>query len=376
MYNELIEIDQELPDELKNDIDTYANQGGLLGFLTYFFVHLKTGDDEIASAAASIPTLLFIMSSLHDDAIDCTERDGDDQKRYLNLRITAGDMVYTQALDSVHRLPAHYDMGVITEKVREIGTGQLREEDVSMQDMDAEGAIIRTEERGTVWGEVAICPVEASGLYSSTQETHLSDIVGNILFIMTLIDDVEDLPEDIDNNVVNIPLLLTENVESDTESKQSLIDAFLDSETPEKLREIIAQKERKIENESFKLQKGIDADREALVHSATESLNWYQESVCSVPISRSVTDDRRSSIRDTLTGNDTDKKRDLLVDIANGFPINIRSIDRITGLLTGVQGDDLSEIIIKTIHIQSLIDSIMTTNIDNALANLRSYRTT
>jgi hypothetical protein len=370
--SEILSFEKELSDGLQADIEKYANQGGLLGVLTYFLIYLETADKNVAAATALIPTCLFITSSLHDDAIDEAVENDERLKTFLNLRTTVGDMIFTHVVDLADDLSDEVDIKCITEQFREIGAGQLREDEITSTNLSAEQAIARVEERGSVWGELAISPVEAGGYYSDAQLNRIYTFTANLLFVLTVIDDVEDVPEDVKNDVVNIPLILHRKDPSEHASKQALIDSLLASEVPQELDELIAQREAKMEDAARQFYANSQHGKPSLLDAWNHALAWYQKSVCTVPVKQNVPVDQQQEVRENLADEDETKSRYLIEEVIVDFPARFGPRDEFVTFVNTLPATSLAPAVIMMLHIEALIESVMTTTLDDALANLRA----
>ncbi len=367
---EEIKDDYCLPSELENDIERYVNQGGLLGVFTYYLIYLRTGDEKLAAKAGLIPQQIFIMSSLHDDAVDNAKSRGDDLKQYLNLRITIGDLVYTKAIELIDRLPKDYEIEMILRHIRKIGFGQLYEEDNTPQ-ISLDGAIARVEERGSVWGELAVTPVEAADYYSKKELDYLHTFMGNFLFVLTLVDDVEDIPEDYENNVVNIPLILLE-LEPESYSKDEVIRMFLNSDVPNQLDELLTTRQSKMESAAKDFYKESGYSKSELLNAWNKALYWYIDSICTIPLEQIVPPSKQEEVSNKLSGSNTAKREFIVDEVIDDFPARADSLEEFATRASTLPGEDLTPAVISTLHIETLVEAVMTTNLDDAIGNLKA----
>lgn len=283
-FKDILSFNHNIPNSLQEDLDRYVNQGGLLGTFTYFLLYLETDNEELASTVASIPTSLFVMSSLHDDAVDEANAHNDNLKQFLNLRTTLGDQIFTHVVDFTDMLPKGFDVKSITSQFREIGDGQIKEEEILTTDLSTEQAIKRVEERGSVWGELAVSPVEAGNYFTDEQLGYVDTFCANLLFVLTVVDDIEDIPEDLENDVLNIPLLLYGEDMDEAKSKESLIEGLLESDVPQQLDDLCGRREREMERAVRLFAEDTNHSREAMLAAWNQALDWYQNSVCTVPV--------------------------------------------------------------------------------------------
>jgi geranylgeranyl pyrophosphate synthase len=357
-----------LPPELQADLERYVNQGGLLGAVTYALVYLDSGDETAAARAASIPTNLFVASCLHDDAIDLADEREADCKPVLNWRVTVGDVVYTRILDAVDGLGESFETATVTEQFRQIAYGQLREETTPGGDPSMAEAIVRVEERGSVWGELAVSPAVAGG-YGGTELDHVSTVVEDVLFVLTLVDDVEDVPEDVENGVANLPVLLADGDPADYDSTAAFVDALVASDLPERLDAVVAEHEDEM---SARARKFVDASEYTsleLVEALTRALVWYREAACTVPLDETVPPDRRATVRERLAD---ERDRDaVLTELVAEFPLSVRTPRRLVETATTLPPGKLAPVVISLFHVSTLVDGVMTTDLDAALEGLR-----
>jgi len=163
-------------------------------------------------------------------------------------------------------------------------------------------AIARIEERGDIWGELAVEIIAALGRYSDAQLEYLRTIATNGLFVLTVIDDLADLPEDVENGVATLPLVCFDGDPDEYRSTETLIEAVLASDVPDRLEELIAQRRAEIDAAASDLSASLGRSNEALLAAAARALTWYCESVCSIPVAETVSPEQRRNIRDRLTG--------------------------------------------------------------------------
>lgn len=362
--------DAELPPTLQPTVDAYADQGGLLGAFTYFFAALEHDDAELAATLASIPTDLFVTSALHDDAIDEADEWGTDRKRRLNEHVSVGDIVFTNVVESVAEAPDDVDLTPVLEIVREIGAGQLAEEEFDARTATVDDAIARIEQRGNVWGELAVELVAATGRYSDAQLEQLRTIATNVLFVLTVIDDLADLPEDVENGVATLPLVCFAGDPAEYRSTEALIDAVLASDVPDRLEELVARRRATIEAAASELWSSLDRSNEALLEAAYRALRWYCETVCSTPISETVTPGRQRTIRDRLAGDERSTRRYVADRVADySLPVDA---DAVAAAVSDLPSDPVARTAIRVHHLESIVDGAMHTTLEDALAELRT----
>jgi len=362
-----------LPAGLRTDVERYLDQGGLLGTVTYTLVYLDSGDERAAARAASIPTNLFVASCLHDDAIDLPDGRGADRKSSLNWRVTVGDVVYTRILDTVDALGEDFETATVTDQFRTIAYGQLREETVTGTGPSMTDAVARVEERGSVWGELAVCPAVAGG-YGGAELEHVSTVLANVLFVLTLVDDVEDVPEDVENGVANFPVLLADGDPADYDSTAAFVDTLVDSDVPDRLDAVVDEHEREMEAHARQFAAASEYTPRELVDALTRALRWYREAVCTVPLEETVPPDRQSALRERLA--DDDEREAVLAELLAAFPLSVGSPDEVVATGTALPTETLAPAVVGLSHVFTLVDGVMTTDLDAALATLRERAAT
>lgn len=361
--------DRDLSPAVREKYERYTDQGGLLGAFTYAAVALETGDDDLAAAMASVPTNLFVTSSLHDDAID--EADGwDDRKRRLNEHVTLGDLVFTDIVETADSLPDRVDITPVLQTVRRIGTGQLREDAPDPETATLEDAIARVDERGTVWGDLAVALVDTVDGFSNAHRERLRRITRNAMFVLTVVDDVEDLPADIANGVVNVPIALYDGDLGAYDSETAAIEAFLESDTPRRLEAMLAERRAEFEADSHAFVDAVEYSNEAVFDAAYRALSWYCESICSIPVDRTVPAARRRELERRLAAAGAERRRCLEELLAN-HPLEA-AVDReaLTDAVGDLPADRLAAVLAMFIHVGSIADSVMSTSLEDAVASL------
>ena len=372
----------KLPPAFRTDLEGYLDQGGLLGTVTYTLVYLDTGDERTAARAASIPTNLFVASCLHDDAIDGAGRDTvdatgareADRKAFRNWRVTVGDVVYTHILDTVAALPDGFETGTVTDQFRTIAYGQLVEESLSAADCSMAKAVDRVEQRGSVWGELAVCPAVAGG-YGGRELDHVSTVIENVLFVLTLVDDVEDIPEDLRNGVANVPVLAADADPADYASTAAFLDALVESDVPDRLAGVVESHEAEMAAGARRFLEATDYEPAAVLEALTRGLAWYREAVCTVPVEETVPPARQAAIRERLAGDETEREA-VLAELLAAFPLRVRARDPLVEAAHSFPAEDLAPAVVGLFHVSALVDEVMTTDLDAALEGLRERATT
>jgi hypothetical protein len=354
--------------EKQGTLRQYLNQGGTFGLITHYLTALESESRTTAETAALIPTYAFIASSLHDDAIDEVETHSKDRKQFLNSHITGGDIVFTHLMEELRSLPNEYDVERITTKLREIGSGQLREEPISSTTLGPERMISRIEERGVIWGDFPLTVVDSGPEPSSLEAIRTSS--QETLFILTVIDDIEDLPEDIHNNVASLPLAYVEKRPEQFASTQEFLAYFLDSDAPDRLRELAAERESRIETALQRFYRESPHSDAEHLRAALGALEWYQRTVCSVPVDETVPPSRQTEIRSSIEDESAERER-LIRDIVSDTPIQIAITDQLLDRLGLLPSDDVVQTLTLLTHIETLVKRNLTTSIDHALNNLR-----
>jgi geranylgeranyl pyrophosphate synthase len=367
-----LQSEADLPPALRPKVDAYADQGGLLGAFTYFFASLETDDEELAARLASIPTDLFVASALHDDAIDEAETWGADRKQRLNEHVSVGDLAFTNVAAAVAETPADIDLHPVLETGREIGSGQLAEEVFDATTATVDDAIARIEERGDIWGELAVEIIAALGRYSDAQLEYLRTIATNGLFVLTVIDDLADLPEDVENGVATLPLVCFDGDPDEYRSTETLIEAVLASDVPDRLEELIAQRRAEIDAAASDLSASLGRSNEALLAAAARALTWYCESVCSIPVAETVSPEQRRDIRYRLTGDERSTRRYVAERVEEYRHPTAVDADEIGSTVTELPDEPVVRTAIRLQHLESIVDGVMHTTLEDALADLRT----
>lgn len=364
--------DDELSPALHTKLEAYADQGGLLGAFTYFFTYLERRDEALAETLAAIPTDLFVTSALHDDAID--EADAwDDRKRRLNEHVSSGDLVFANVVAAVADAPAEVDLEPALETVREIGAGQLAEESFDAATATVDDAIARVDERGGLWGDLAVELVAATGGYTDAQLASIRTIATDGLFVLTVIDDLADLPEDVDNGVATLPVVLFDGDPAAYRSTTALVDDLLASDVPDRLEALVDRRRAAIDAAATDLHASLDHPDEALLEAAALALRWYCETVCSVPVAETVPPTRREAIREGVTGGEASMRR-FVADRAVDAPVTVDP-DAVAGTLADLPDEPLVRTAIRLRHLESVVDDRMHTTVEDALADLRTAST-
>ncbi|WP_121742363.1 class 1 isoprenoid biosynthesis enzyme [Natronorubrum halophilum] len=389
--------DHEFSPAVRAKHEAYTNQGGLLGAFAYALVALETDsaeqpaqgtrfDDDLDAAIASVPTALFVTSSLHDDAIDEADAWDDDRKRRLNEHITLGDLVFIDVVEVAGSLPEGVDLESVLGTVRRIGTGQLREEALAPTTATLEDAIARVDERGAVWGDLAVSLIDAIDGYSAAQLERLRTITTNGMFVLTVVDDVEDLPEDVDNGVVNVPLALYDGETTETESAAAVAESFLESDAPRRIDALLADRWADLEAGAREFAASLDRSDEAILEAVRRGLSWYCESVCSVPLERTVPPARQREIRAQLASDELETRR-VVEAVTDELPITSSLDDAETDCdadgdraalenrVDELPVEPLAEVLIMLVHVATVADGVMSTSLADALDALERRTT-
>ncbi|ELZ23820.1 hypothetical protein C477_01440 [Haloterrigena salina JCM 13891] len=363
--------DAGCPPPFRARVERYTNQGGLIGAFTYALTVLETDDETLAATTASIPTNLFVTSSLHDDAID---ESGDwnaaDRKRRLNERITLGDLVFTNVVEAVRSLPADADLTPVLETVRQIGRGQLAEDHLEPSTATLEDAVARVDARGAVWGDLAVALVDAVADYSETQCEMLRRLTRNGMFVLTVVDDVEDLPADVANGVANVPRALYDGDLSTRESPAAVVDAFLGSDAPDRLEAILAERRTALGADARAFAATLDRPETDVLAAVRRALSWYCDTVCSVPVEATVPPERQRRVRAQLAGDEASTRRTLAAAVAE-LPLETGSLpvdlDAVIDTVVELPAAPLADVLSMVTHVATIADDVMSTSLADAL---------
>lgn len=363
---------------LQSQATAYTNQGGLLGAFTYALVVLETDDESLAASSASIPTNLFVTSALHDDAIDEVE-DDIDRKRRLNERVTLGDLVYTNVLEATRALPADADLAPVLETIREIGHGQLAEEAHDPATVTREAAADRVDARGAVWGRLAVALIEAVADYSDTQLELCRRLTSDAMFVLTVADDVADLPEDVANGVANLPAALCDADLEAAPSPDAVVDAFLASDAPARLESLVAERRASMAADAVAFAESLDHPERRVLAAVRQALSWYCESVCSVPLEVTVPPARQRELR-TRLGADEETKRRTIATTITDWPVDPATlavdVDAIVDAAVAQPGAPLADVLVMSTHVATVADAGMSTSLADAYTALAASATT
>jgi len=90
-----------------------------------------------------------------------------------------------------------------------------------------------------------------------------------------------------------------------------------------------------------------------------------------VPVERTVSQNRQAEIHATLLGGNAEKRGYLLKQVTAGFPARLESADEFVDAVSTLPGNDLAPAVVMMNHIEGLVESVMTTNVEDAFENLR-----
>ena len=377
--------ERELSPAVRTKYEGYAAQGGLLGAFTYAAVVLETDDDELAATLASIPTTLFVTSSLHDDAIDEADCWAADRKRRLNQHVTLGDLAFTSALEAANSLPAEIDLSPVLKTVRQIGRGQLGEEALEPSTATLEDTIARVDERGGVWADLAVSLIGAVDGYSDEQLEGLRTVTRDAMFVLTVVDDVEDLSEDVANGVANVPIALYDGDLSAYDSTAAAVESFLASDAPRRLEVLLADRRVALETGVRELLETVDRPNEAILDAVSRALTWYCESACSIPVAQSVPLARQREIRTQVADDERTRRRaaeTVVADLPFGAVADSETAaavdpEMLADAVADLPADPLADVLVALTHVATVADGVMSTSLEEALSTLerRAART-
>lgn len=375
--------ERELSPAVRTKYKAYASQGGLLGAFTYAAVVLET-DDDLAATLASIPTTLFVTSSLHDDAIDEADDWTADRKRRLNEHVTLGDLAFTSALEAANSLPDEVDLSPVIETIHRIGCGQLGEETVEPSTATLEDAIARVDERGAVWADLGVSLIGTVDGYSDGQLERLRTVTRNAMFVLTVVDDVEDLPEDVANGVANIPIALYDGDLSGHDSTVATVESFLESDASRRLEALLADRRVALETGVRDLAETVDRPNEAILDAVARALTWYCKSACSIPVGETVPPARQREIRTQVAAGEDSRRRATEVVVADlPFAAAVDSEtaaavepEMLTDAVADLPADPLADVLVMLTHIATVADGVISTSLEEALATLERRTST
>ncbi|WP_440769676.1 hypothetical protein [Natronorubrum sp. DTA28] len=371
-------VERELSPAVRTKYEAYTAQGGLLGAFTYAAVVLETDDDGLAATLASIPTALFVTSSLHDDAIDESDDWTGNRKRRLNEHVTLGDLAFTSVLEAANSLPDEIDLSPVLETVRQIGRGQLGEEALEPTTATLEDAVARVDERGAVWADLAVSLVGAVDGYSEDQLERLRTVTRHAMFVLTVVDDVEDLPEDVANGVASVPTALYDGDLSACDSPAAIANSFLASDAPRRLGALFADRRAALETGVRDLAETMDRPNAAILDAVARALTWYCESACSIPVAETVPPARQREISTQVAGDERTRRRvaeTVVADFPFGAAADSETVavvdpEILAEAVADLPADPLADVLVALTHVATVADGVMSTSLEEALATL------
>ena len=101
----------------------------------------------------------------------------------------------------------------------------------------------------------------------------------------------------------------------------------------------------------------------------------YGESVCTVPVEENVPANRQQEVHENLADENAANSRYLLEKVVTDFPARFGSREEFVTFVNTLPATSLAPAVVMMLHIEALVDSVMTTTLEDALANLRANAT-
>lgn len=168
--------------------------------------------EELAEQMAEVMEAFFLATSIHDDIIDRNDKINDTLNDYsINDRIVLGDYFFVEMAVLMGQISPKIDepyrtkfLEYFTEEMLVVAKSQMIDQKMVGEKYTEEHSLKQSEDRGGSWGRLVMGSV-ATACGAPKEEVELLTCAANNLFIsLTILDDLQDLKDDIQNGIYSL----------------------------------------------------------------------------------------------------------------------------------------------------------------------------
>lgn len=208
-------VNEKVDNHLDSLIDKYKEDKIMAKSFSVFTYIVSKGynlGDELAEQLAEVMEAFFLATSIHDDIIDSQDKINDTLGDYtVNDRIVLGDYFFVEMAVLMGKISPKLEepfrtkfLEYFTQEMLVVAKSQMIDQKMVGKKYTLEDSLKQSEDRGGSWGRLVMGSV-ATACGAPTEEVDLLTKAANNLFIsLTILDDLQDLKDDIQNGIYSL----------------------------------------------------------------------------------------------------------------------------------------------------------------------------
>ena len=179
---------------------------------TYLVAKGYDMSDKLGEQMAELMEAFFLATSIHDDIVDSKDKINEKLTLHnLNARIVLGDYFFVElavlmgkVAPSLEEQYRNQFLEYFTNEMLVVAKSQMIDQKMVGKKYTIEASLKQAEDRGGSWGRLVMGSV-ATAVGAESKETQLLTEAANNLFIaLTILDDLQDLTDDIQNGIYSL----------------------------------------------------------------------------------------------------------------------------------------------------------------------------
>lgn len=169
-------------------------------------------EQEKGEAFAELMESFFLATSIHDDIVDQADRKNESLSSFsINERIVLGDIYFielslrlaalTQLIDQQNR---DRFLQYFKHEMLVVAKSQLKDQAMAYKTYTPEESLQQSADRGGSWGRAAMGSVAIACGVPEDEVNLLTDAANNIFVALTILDDLQDLEDDLQNGIYTL----------------------------------------------------------------------------------------------------------------------------------------------------------------------------
>jgi len=210
-------IKTEVGHDLGSLIDIYKDDKIMAKSYSIFTYLVAKGygmTDKLSEQMAELMEAFFMATSIHDDIIDTQDKINDDLvKHNLNDRIVLGDYFFVELVVLMGKISPNLEesdrsqfLDFFTNEMLVVAKSQIIDQKMVARKYTIEESLKQSEDRGGSWGRLVMGSVAAACGADPKEVQLLTEAANNLFVALTLLDDLQDLTDDIQNGVYSLAI--------------------------------------------------------------------------------------------------------------------------------------------------------------------------
>ncbi len=201
--------------QLNDMVEVYKDDKMMAKSFSIFTYLVSKGyelNDSLAEQMAEVMEAFFLATSIHDDIIDREDKINDKLSTYsINDRIVLGDYFFVEMAVLMGKITPHLNemyrdkfLEYFTEEMLVVAKSQMIDQKMVGKKYTIEESLQQSEDRGGSWGRLVMGSVSTACGAKAQEVTLLTEAANNLFVALTILDDLQDLTDDIQNGIYSL----------------------------------------------------------------------------------------------------------------------------------------------------------------------------